>query len=130
MSVTLTAEQIEQYETDGYLTPIRMLPEAETVALRAKLEAFEAKQGGKLEPIQRSKSHLLFKWLDDLMRDPRVLDPIAQLIGPSIFLLEHSLLDQGSPFAEFRFLASRYKILGPFERQGFDGMACTFARFA
>ena len=40
MSVTLTAEQIEQYETDGYLTPIRMLPEAETVALRAKLEAF------------------------------------------------------------------------------------------
>ena len=79
MSVTLTAEQIEQYETDGYLTPIRMLPEAETVALRAKLEAFEAKQGGKLEPIQRSKSHLLFKWLDDLIRDPRVLDPIAQL---------------------------------------------------
>ena len=85
MSVTLTAEQIEQYETDGYLTPIRMLPEAETVALRAKLEAFEAKQGGKLEPIQRSKSHLLFKWLDDLIRDPRVLDPIAQLIGPNIF---------------------------------------------
>ena len=85
MSVTLTAEQIEQYETDGYLTPIQMLPEAETVALRAKLEAFEAKQGGKLEPIQRSKSHLLFKWLDDLIRDPRVLDPIAQLIGPNIF---------------------------------------------
>ena len=66
MAVPLTAEQIEQYETDGYLTPIRMLPEAETVALRAKLEAFEAKQGGKLEPIQRSKSHLLFKWLDNL----------------------------------------------------------------
>ena len=85
MSVTLTAGQIEQYETDGYLTPIRMLPEAETVALRAKLEAFEAKQGGKLEPIQRSKPHLLFKWLDNLIRDPRVLDPIAQLIGPNIF---------------------------------------------
>ena len=85
MSVTLTAEQIEQYETDGYLTPIRMLPEAETVALRAKLEAFEAKQGGKLEPIKRSKCDLLCKWLDDLIRDPRVLDPIAQLIGPNIF---------------------------------------------
>jgi len=85
MSVTLTTEQIEQYKADGYLTPIRMLPEAEGVVLRAKLEAFEAKQGGSLEPTQRSKSHLLFKWLDDLIRDPRAHDPVEQLIGPNIF---------------------------------------------
>ena len=112
MSVTLTAEQIEQYETDGYLTPIRMLPEAETVALRAKLEAFEAKQGGKLEPIQRSKSHLLFKWLDDLIRDPRVLDPIAQLIGPNIFCGNTLLLDQGSSSSGSRKLIHRVSFPG------------------
>jgi hypothetical protein len=44
----------------------------------------EARQGGKLEPAQRSRAFLLFKWLDDLIRDPRVLDPVEQLIGPDI----------------------------------------------
>jgi len=34
--------------------------------------------------VQRSRAFLLFKWLDDLTRDPRVLDPIEQLIGPDI----------------------------------------------
>ncbi|MBT4485906.1 MAG: phytanoyl-CoA dioxygenase family protein, partial [Rhodospirillaceae bacterium] len=43
-----------------------------------------ALQGGNLEPGQRAKSHLIFKWLDDLIRDPRILDPIEQLIGPDI----------------------------------------------
>ena len=51
---------------------------------RAKLEAVEAEQGGRLEASQRNKSHLLFKWLDDLIRDPRILDPIEDLIGPNI----------------------------------------------
>ena len=46
------------------------------------LEAVEARQGGKLEAEQRSRAYLLFKWLDELIRDSRVLDPIEQLIGP------------------------------------------------
>lgn len=84
MSVTLTPEQIDQYQSEGYVTPIRIMPETEAMGLRAKLEAAEAANGGKLDPPQRSKAHLLFKWLDDLIRDPRVLDPIEQLIGPNI----------------------------------------------
>ena len=52
--------------------------------LRKQLEAYEATQGGKLQAAQRSRAFLLFKWLDDLIRDPRVLDPIEQLIGPDI----------------------------------------------
>ena len=62
-----------------------MLPEAEAVGLRAKLDAFAAPHDGSLEPTQRSKSLLLFKWLDDLIRDPRALEPVEQLIGPNIF---------------------------------------------
>lgn len=80
----LTAEQIVQYRRDGYVCPVPVMPAAEAAALRRKLEAFEATQGGRLEPGQRSRAFLLFKWLDDLIRDPRVLDPIEQLIGPNI----------------------------------------------
>ena len=80
----LTAEQIAQYRRDGYVCPVPVMPAAEAAALRGKLEAFEATQGGRLEPGQRSRAFLLFKWFDDLIRDPRVLDPVGQLVGPDI----------------------------------------------
>jgi len=80
----LTAQQVAQYHRDGYVCPVPVMPAAEAAGLRRRLEAFEATQGGRLEPVQRSRAHLLFKWLDDLIRDPRVVDPIEQLIGPDI----------------------------------------------
>jgi len=80
----LTDQQIEQYRRDGYVCPVPVMPASEAAELRRKLEAFEATQGGGLEPAQRSRAFLLFKWLDDLIRDPRVLDPVEQLIGPDI----------------------------------------------
>jgi len=82
--MALPAKQIEQYHRDGFICPVPVMPAAEAAGLRRRLEAFEASQGGSLEPGQRSRAFLLFKWLDDLIRDPRVLDPIEQLIGPDI----------------------------------------------
>lgn len=79
-----TQAQLDQYENDGYLFPVPVLSADEVAACRASLEAVEAQQDGKLLPSQRPKSHLVFKWLDDLIRDPRILDPIEQLIGPNI----------------------------------------------
>jgi hypothetical protein len=60
------------------------MPASEAAGLRKQLEAVEARQGGQLEAVQRSRAYLLFKWLDDLIRDARVLDPVEQLIGPDI----------------------------------------------
>ena len=82
--MVLGTEQIEQFKRDGYVHPIKVMDHDEAGVLRRQLEAREAKQGGQLEPGQRSKSHLLFKWLDDLIRDHRILDPVEQLIGPNI----------------------------------------------
>jgi hypothetical protein len=82
--MALSAQQVEQYHRDGYVCPVPVMPASEALALRRQLEAVEARQGGKLEPAQRSRAFLLFKWLNDLIRDPRVLDPVEQLIGPDI----------------------------------------------
>jgi hypothetical protein len=82
--MALSAQQVEQYRRDGYVCPVPVMSAAEASGLRRQLESFEATQGGKLEAGQRSRSYLLFKWLGDLIRDPRVLDPVEQLIGPDI----------------------------------------------
>ena len=80
----LNDKQIEQFERDGYVFPLPVLGASEVADLRQRLEAVEARQGGKLEAPQRNKSHLLFKWIDDLIRDARILDPVEQLIGANI----------------------------------------------
>jgi non-heme Fe2+,alpha-ketoglutarate-dependent halogenase len=79
----LSEQAIRQYHEQGYYAPIRAMPREDAEALRAKLEAFEAGAGilaGKL----RHKSHLLFTWLNDLVRHPRILDAVADVIGPDI----------------------------------------------
>ena len=82
--MSLSAEQVAQYRRDGYVCPVPVMPAAEALGLRKQLESYEATQGGQLQAAQRSRAFLLFKWLDVLIRDPRVLDPIEQLIGPDI----------------------------------------------
>lgn len=84
MAGVLTEAAREQYRDQGYYFPLSILSEAEVAQLRGKLEAFEDGQGGPIHGAQRSKSHLLFKWLDDLMRDGRILDVVQDLIGPDI----------------------------------------------
>jgi len=84
MPNTLSRVAIDQYFNDGYFCPVPVLNPKEVSKYRSRLEDFERTQGGALLPAQRSKSHLLFKWLDDLIRDARILDPIEDLIGPNI----------------------------------------------
>jgi ectoine hydroxylase-related dioxygenase (phytanoyl-CoA dioxygenase family) len=84
MPKVLSDDAVGQFQRQGYHTPLRALPADETAALRARLQSFEAGQGGALRPEQRNKTHLLLKWLDDLIRDPRILDPIEDLLGPDI----------------------------------------------
>ena len=82
--MALSPAQVAQYHRDGYICPVPVMPAAEAAGLRKRLEAYEATKGGNLQAVERSRAFLLFKWLDDLIRDPRVLDPIEQLIGPDI----------------------------------------------
>ena len=89
MAASLTAEQVAQYRRDGYLFPIDCLRPEEVAFYRGRLEAFEAEQGdtfGKLPDLVRSKSHLLFTWMDQLVRHPKVLDAVESLIGPNILI--------------------------------------------
>ena len=79
----LTPEAVEQYNREGWYAPVPALSSAEAAAIRGKLEAFEAEAGGLKGPL-RHKTHLLFTWLDELIRHPRILDAVEDVIGPNI----------------------------------------------
>ncbi len=80
----LTADAVDRYAQTGYLFPLPVLNEAEVATCRGHLEAFETAQGEPISGAYRNKSHLLFKWIDDLMRHERILDAMEDLIGPDL----------------------------------------------
>ncbi len=86
MPKALGSTEVEQFRRDGYLPARPVLSVEEALALRRSLEAFEATLDGPLKGSNRFKSHLLFKGLADLIRTPRILDMVEDLIGPDIMV--------------------------------------------
>ena len=81
MPKVLTEAAITQYMQDGYFSPLRVLDESQVATDRGYLEAFEASHGEPIGGALRNKSHLLFKWIDDLMRHETIVDAVEDLIG-------------------------------------------------
>ena len=84
MPKMLTEAQIERFRCDGCVFPVRVMSEAEALAIRSKLEDYERRSGGPLAGDLRHKTHLLFSWLADLVRNSRIVDAIEDLYGPNL----------------------------------------------
>jgi len=81
MSTTLSSAQVETYRQQGIVHPLRALPEAEAAELHRRYQA----QAGFLTGRNNQKPHLLFTWLDALVRDARIVDAVESLLGPDLF---------------------------------------------
>ncbi len=84
MPKTLTQQQIDAYWRDGCVFPVRVMSPEAAQEIRGKLEAFEREAGGPLKGDLRHKSHLLFSWLNDLVRQEKIVDAIEDLYGPDL----------------------------------------------
>jgi len=84
MPKCLTDAEVAQYREQGYVSPIRVMSEEAAHSLRTQLEAFERTAGGPLRGELRHKSHLLFKFLSDVVHRARILDAIEDLYGPNL----------------------------------------------
>jgi hypothetical protein len=84
MATSLPAEAVAAYHARGYHFPIRVFSAPEVTALQHRLRDAEARLGGKLEGRNNQKPHLLFPWIADLVRHPRILDAVEGVIGPDI----------------------------------------------
>jgi non-haem Fe2+, alpha-ketoglutarate-dependent halogenase len=80
---SLSEAAVRHYREFGYHAPVPVLSRAEAKELRGKLEEFESSGTG-MQGAVRHKPHLLFTWLNDLIRHPRILDAVEDVIGPDI----------------------------------------------
>ena len=85
MPKILTQQQIDTFWRDGCVFPVRVMSEAEALRdPRASSRRSRATAGGPLKGDLRHKSHLLFPWLGDLVRNDRIVDAIEDLYGPNL----------------------------------------------
>lgn len=84
MGKTLTNAQLAQYQRDGIHFPIDVMSEAAASGLLARLEAVEASHGGRLPARINQKPHLLHPWINELIRHPRILDAVEDVLGPDL----------------------------------------------
>lgn len=84
MPLRLNSDEVETYRRDGCVFPVRVMTGDEAAGYRARLEAVEAREGGKLSRRTNAKPHLLLPWLNELMRRPAILDAVEDVIGPDI----------------------------------------------
>jgi len=84
MGTRLSSSAVAAYERDGFAFPIRVLSAAEAREVRLRLEGVERLQGGPLRGELRHKAHLVFTWLDRLVRHPVILDAVEAILGANL----------------------------------------------
>jgi ectoine hydroxylase-related dioxygenase (phytanoyl-CoA dioxygenase family) len=84
MPKCLTDEAVAAYRRDGFHFPVRVMPREEALSYRSRLEAYEAATGAPIQSNMRHKVHLLFTWANELVRHPRILDAVEDILGPDI----------------------------------------------
>lgn len=101
MPKSLSPEQVERYREEGYLAPLSVGDVAEAAGWRAALERVEAGTGGPLRGDLRHKSHLLFPFLAEIVRHPRILDAVEDLLGPDLLCWSSSFFIKEEASASF-----------------------------
>jgi len=85
----LTRDQFDRFHADGGVAPVAALSVEEAAHYRACLENFERETGTPImqhpaRPTLWAKSHLLFTWVDAIVRHPAILDVVEDVVGPNI----------------------------------------------
>lgn len=86
MTRFLTPEQVASYHRDGFLSPIRVMTEAEAARVRAEFEAAERRWPDATQGANRNNAHLNLMCLDRLVHDANVLDAVEDIVGPDILV--------------------------------------------
>src|SRR5580692_5422963 len=85
----LTENQIDAYRHNGFLFPIPALTPEEIATYLAGLERLETELGSPVADSDikwRSHAYAHSPWFNDLIRHPRILDAVEDLIGPDILV--------------------------------------------
>ncbi len=90
MPKVLSTAQVDAFKRDGFVAPVRAISEQRALYYRHKLEAFEARYPNDRIKLDQ-KAHMICPWIDEMIREPGVLDAAEDLIGPDILCWGTSL---------------------------------------
>ncbi len=82
MAKILSDAELAQWRRCGAVWPLGLLTAAEADALRARYQALDQSTEGGAQARYRIKAHLPFPWLWAVIRLPRLIDAIEDLLGP------------------------------------------------
>ena len=80
----LTTTDIGAFNEEGYLTPIDVMSSQEAEKFCANYYRVQKENDTDLTLILRSKPHLVFPWLFNLVKNPAVTDPVSSILGPNL----------------------------------------------
>ena len=93
MPDSLSIAHVDQYEREGYVSPVRVLDDEEVSYYRRCYDGFERKLGRTLKeslPRERrplfQETHTILPWVFDLASHPRILDSVESLLGPDLLI--------------------------------------------
>ena len=75
-----------EFAREGYLAPMPIFSGSAIAAFRARMEDFERRRPADARWAFDVKCNLLFDWVVELARDPRLLAVAEALVGPDILL--------------------------------------------
>lgn len=85
MPKVLSAAEVAAYREKGYHFPVDVLSPAEVTDCRRQLETYEKSTGGPIQGGMRHRSHVLFPWINKLIRHPKILDAVEDVLGPNLY---------------------------------------------
>ncbi len=118
MSARLTSAQVALYQASGILHPLPALDPGEADALAQRYLSHAAAIKGR----NNQKPHLLYTWLDAVVRDARILDAVEIGARPRPAVLELAVLRQAGRRRGLRQLAPGRHLLGPVVARRDDGL--------
>ncbi len=86
MSSVLTDEQIKAYWRDGAVAPLTAYDEQEALSMVPKFFEIRDRMAGWTESKQLLKSHLVSTWVNEVVRNPNILDSVESILGPNILM--------------------------------------------
>ena len=84
--MTLSIIETKSYWDKGLLFPKRVISESEAAYFLAELESYETAAGCPISGKWRYKSHLVFPWINYLMRQSQVLALAKALLGDDLMV--------------------------------------------
>jgi len=90
MPKCLSPAQVASFEQEGFVAPVRAISAERALYYRRRLEAFEASYPEHWLKLDQ-KAHMICPWVDEMIREPTILDAAEDLIGPDILCWGTSL---------------------------------------